>query len=566
MTKDTNNRDFFRVTKKYRSRNVVCGPNRAGHRAHLRSLGLLDEDFEKPFIGIANSWNEMHPGHVHLRGLAEEVKKGIWQAGGIPWEFNTIALCDGVVHGHPGMRFTLPSRDLIADSIEIIAEGQQLDGLVCIGSCDKIVPGMMMAIVRLDLPSVLLTGGPMMPGSFQGKAVAIPDMREGVGKWVTGVYSDQEALELECSVCPGPGSCAMNGTANTMSCVAEIMGLSLPGCATAHAVTAAKKRIAKQSGQMVVHLVEQDRKPSSFLGPASFENALKLTAAIGGSSNATIHIPAIAAQGGLRITLDDVETASRRTPHICSLKSSGPHTFWDLDQAGGVPALIKELLPLLASDQQTCSGLSLAEIAANAVNRNPDVIHSISQPVHSQGSFAVLKGNLAPHGCVVKQTGVDPRMMEHTGPARVFDSEKEAEAAIYDGRIKAGDVIVIRYEGPKGAPGMPEMFSATSALMGVGLGSTSALVTDGRFSGATRGPCIGHVCPEAAAGGTIAYVREGDLIRVNIPGRTLELLVADEELEARRQNTPLKQPQVTSRVLRRYAKSVGDVSSGAVVE
>ena len=566
MANDTTKKDFFKVTKKYRSRNLVCGPNRAGHRAHLRSLGLLDEDFEKPFIGIANSWNEMHPGHVHLRGLAEEVKKGIWQAGGIPWEFNTIALCDGVVHGHPGMRFTLPSRDLIADSIEIMAEGEQLDGLVCIGSCDKIVPGMMMAMVRLDLPSVLVTGGPMMPGSFQGKAVAIPDMREGVGKWVTGVYSDQEALELECSVCPGPGSCAMNGTANTMSCVAEIMGLSMPGCATAHAVTAAKKRIAKKSGRLVVQLVEQDRKPSTFLTRSSFENALALTAAIGGSSNATIHIPAIAAQAGIAITLDDVESASRRTPHICSLKSSGPHTFWDLDQAGGVPALIKELLPLLAGDQQTCSGLSLAEIAEKAANRNPEVIRSVNNPIHTQGSFAILKGNLSPCGCIVKQTGVDPRMMKHTGPARVFDSEKEAEAAIYDGRIKPGDVIVIRYEGPKGAPGMPEMFSATSALMGVGLGSSSALVTDGRFSGATRGPCIGHVCPEAAVGGPIAYVREGDSIQIDIPARSIQLLVSDDELEARRKTTRLKQPEVTSRVLRRYVKGVGDVASGALVE
>ncbi|MFB3905750.1 MAG: dihydroxy-acid dehydratase [Acidobacteriota bacterium] len=567
MTKDTTKRDFFRITKKYRSRNVVCGPNRAGHRAHLRSLGLLDEDFEKPFIGIANSWNEMHPGHVHLRGLAEEVKKGIWQAGGIPWEFNTIALCDGLVHGQPGMRFTLPGRDWIADSIEIIAEGQQLDGLVCICSCDKIVPGMMMAIARLDLPAVLVTGGPMMPGFFQGKAVAIPDMREGVGKWVTGVYSDEEALELECSVCPGPGSCAMNGTANTMSCVAEILGLSLPGCATAHAVTASKKRIAKQSGRVAVRLVEQDRKPSSFLGPESFENALKLTAAIGGSSNATIHIPAIAAERGLKMTLDNVERASRHTPHICSLKSSGPHTFWDLDQAGGVPALIKELLPLLARDAQTCSGLSLAEIAQKAVNRNPEVIHSIGNPIHPQGSFAILKGNLAPLGSIVKQTGVAPSMMEHTGPARVFDSEKEAEAAIYEGRINAGDVIVIRYEGPKGAPGMPEMYSATTALMGVGLGSASALVTDGRFSGATRGPCIGHISPEAAAGGPIAYVREGDPIRIDIPGRRVEVLVPEEELEARRRTTPLKQPaQVTSRVLRRYVKGVGDVASGAVLE
>ncbi|RPJ81240.1 MAG: dihydroxy-acid dehydratase, partial [Acidobacteria bacterium] len=302
------------------------------------------------------------------------------------------------------------------------------------------------------------------------------------------------------------------------------------------------------------------------LSPAGFQNALKLTAAIGGSSNATIHIPAIAAQCGLKITLDDVERASCQTPHICSLKSSGPHTFWDLDQAGGVPALVKELLPLLASDQQTCSGMSLAEIADKAVNRNPDVIRSIKDPVHAQGSFAILKGNVAPRGCIVKQTGVAPQMMQHTGPARVFDSEKEAEAAIYDGRIKEGDVIVIRYEGPKGAPGMPEMFSATSALMGVGLGSTSALVTDGRFSGATRGPCIGHVSPEAAAGGTIAYIREGDLIRIDIPGRTIELLVGNEELESRRQTTQLKQKQITSQVLRRYVKNVGDVSSGAVVE
>lgn len=566
MTNDTTRKEFFPVSKKYRSRAVVCGPNRAGHRAHLRSLGLLDDDFEKPFIGIANSWNEMHPGHIHLRSLAEEVKKGVWQAGGIPWEFNTIALCDGVVHGHPGMRFTLPSRDLIADSIEIIAEGQQLDGLVCLCSCDKIVPGMMMAMARLDLPSVLVTGGPMMPGSFKGKAVAIPDMREGVGKWVTGVYTDEEALELECSVCPGPGSCAMNGTANTMSCVAEILGLSLPGCATAHAVTALKKRIAKQSGRLAVRMVEEDRKPSSFMTRASFQNALILTAAIGGSSNATIHIPAIASERGIRITLDDVEEASRTTPLICSLKTSGPHMFWDLDQAGGVPALVKVLLPLLAAEETTCSGLSLAQIAEKAVIKNPEVIRELGQPIRPQGSFAVLKGNLAPLGCIVKQTGVEAGMMQHTGPARVFDSEKEAEAAIYGGAINPGDVVVIRYEGPKGAPGMPEMFSATAALMGMGLGSTSAIVTDGRFSGATRGPCVGHIAPEAASGGPIAYVKEGDRIRIDIPGRALELLVDAAEMEARKSEMAIRQREITSRVLRRYVKGVGEVSSGAVVE
>jgi len=502
-------RDYFKISKQTPSRHVVCGPNHAGHRAHLRSLGLLDDDFAKPFIGIANSWNEMHPGHVHLKGLAEEVKKGVWAAGGIPWEFNTIALCDGLVHGHVGMRYTLPSRDFITDSIEIMAQGQQLDGLVCLGSCDKIVPGMLMAIARLNLPAVMVTGGPMMPGVFKGRPVAIPDMREGVGKWVTGEYSDEEAKELECSACPGAGSCAMNGTANTMSCVAEMLGMSLPGCGTAHAVTSLKKRIAIQSGREVVRLVRENSKPSDYLNRLSFENVLTFTAAFGGSSNAAIHIPAIAKELGIRITLDDVETASRRTPHLTNLKTAGPHTLWDLELAGGVPAIIKELLPLLHAGQQTCSGLTLADIAAKAVNKNPEVIRPLDNPVHAQGSYAVLKGNLASRGCIVKQTGVDPVMMQHTGPARVFDSEGEAEAAIYGGRIKEGDVIVIRYEGPKGAPGMPEMFSATAALMGVGLGKTSALVTDGRFSGATRGPCIGHVAPEAAAGGTIENPSDG---------------------------------------------------------
>lgn len=559
-------KDYFKISKTTRSKALVSGPNRAGHRAHLRSLGLTDEDFEKPFIGIANSWNEMHPGHVHLRSLAEEVKKGVWQAGGIPWEFNTIALCDGLVHGHPGMRFTLPSRDHIADSIEIMAQGQQLDGIVYLCSCDKIIPGMMMAITRLNIPSIMVTGGPMMPGNFKGKAVAIPDMREGVGKWVKGEYSDEEAKELECSVCPGPGSCAMNGTANTMSCVAEILGISLPGCGTAHAVTSVKKRIAKESGKQIIRLVKDDIKPSDFITQKSFENALILTAAIGGSSNAVIHIPAIAKQMGIKITLDDVERTSRKTPNITNLKSSGPDTFWDLDQAGGIPAVIKELQSLLHIEEKTCSGLTLNEIAAKAINKNQNVIRSIKNPVHAEGSFAVLKGNLAPNGCIVKQTGVDSAMMEHNGPARVFNSEKEAEKAIYDGTIIPGDVIIIRYEGPKGAPGMPEMFSATSALMGVGLGKTSAIVTDGRFSGATRGPCIGHVSPEAAAGGTIAYIKDGDIIQINIPKRTLQLAVNDQELENRKREMKILQTDISSPVLRRYVKLVGDVSEGAVLD
>jgi dihydroxy-acid dehydratase len=559
-------KEYFPVEKTLRSGEVVCGPNHAGHRAHLRSLGLLDDDFAKPFIGIANSWSEMHPGHAHLRALADEVKKGIWAAGGIPWEFNTIALCDGLVHGHSGMNFALPSRDFIADSIEIMAQGQKFDGLVCLCSCDKIVPGMMMAMTRLNVPAIMVTGGPMMPGVFQGKAVAIPDIREGVGKWVKGEYSDEEVKELECSACPGAGSCAMNGTANTMSCVAEVLGLSLSGCGSAHAVTSAKKRIAIQSGREIVRLVREDRKPSDYITNRSFENALVFTAAFGGSSNATIHIPAIARQMGIEVTLDDVEKSSRNTPHIVNLKSAGPHTLWDFELAGGVPVMLRELLTVLHSREQNCSGLTLEQIAGKATNKNPDVIRPMHSPVHGQGSFAILRGNLAIRGCIVKQTGVDPAMMRHIGPARVFDSESEAEKAIYSGSIKAGDVVVIRYEGPKGGPGMPEMFSATAALMGVGLGTSSAIVTDGRFSGATRGPCIGHVAPEAAAGGTIAYVCEGDLIKIDIPARTLELLVGEMELLSRRQTMILKIKDLTSPVLKRYVKLVGDVSEGATLD
>jgi dihydroxy-acid dehydratase len=558
-------KDYFEIQKTTRSKAVVCGPNHAGHRAHLRSLGLLDDDFAKPFIGIANSWNEMHPGHVHLRALAEEVKKGVWAAGGVPWEFNTIALCDGIVHGHMGQRFALPSRDFITDSIEIIVHGQQLDGLVCLCSCDKIVPGMMMAIARLNVPSVMVTGGPMMPGVFKGKPVAIPDMREGVGKWVKGEYTDEEAKELECSACPGAGSCAMNGTANTMSCVAEAIGMSLPGCGSSHAVTSLKKRIAIQSGREVVRLVKEDFKPSDFINRDSFVNALRFTAAFGGSSNAAIHIPAVASEMGIRITLDDVEEASKNTPHLTNLKTAGPHTLWDLELAGGVPAIIKELLPFLNAQQKTCSGKTLAQIAAAAVNKNKEVIRPVDNPVHAQGSYAILKGNLATLGCIVKQTGVDPAMMQHTGPARVFDSELEAEQAIYSGNIKPGDVVVIRYEGPKGAPGMPEMFSATAALMGVGLGKTSALITDGRFSGATRGPCIGHIAPEAAAGGNIAYIKEGDSIKIDIPARSLNLLISDDELARRKKEMVLKVKEITSPVLKRYVKQVGNVSEGATL-
>ena len=558
-------RDFIRIDKRHRSRIIVAGAHKAGERAHLRSLGLDDADLNKPFVGVVNSWNEMHPGHVHLRGLAEEVKKGIWQAGGVPFEFNTISICDGITQGHLGMFYVLPSRDLIADSIELVTEAQQLDGLVFISSCDKIEPAMLMAMARLDLPSVMVTGGPMMPGHFQGRQVAIPDMREAVGRWVSGQLDDAEIKELECGVCPGPGSCAMMGTANTMACVAEALGVALPLSSTSHAVSSEKKRQAKASGQLVVGLIEQDLRPSRIITMESLRNAVTVCSAIGGSTNAILHLPAMAGEMGLKLRPEDFDAISQRTPHLTSVKPSGPYTLWDLHQAGGIPAVMRRLLPLLHQDARNLQGLTVAEVAGQAVIRNDEVIRTLDNPVHAQGSYAVLKGNLATEGAVVKQTGVDPAMLRHAGPARVFDTEETAEKAIYDGEIKPGDVVVIRYEGPKGGPGMREMLGATAALMGMGLGKNTAIITDGRFSGATRGPCIGHIAPEAAAGGLLAYIKEGDRVELDIPARRLELKVPEEEIARRRKEMPLKETKAKG-ALRRYQRLVGSVAEGARLE
>ncbi len=558
-------KDYVNITKTTRSNTIVGGPHKAGERAHLRSLGLSSEDLNRPFVAIVNSFNEMHPGHVHLRGLADEVKKGVYQAGGIPFEFNTISICDGITQGHLGMRYVLPSRDIIADSIELVVEAQQMDGCVFISSCDKIEPAMLMALARLDLPSVFVTGGPMLPGDFQGRKVAIPDMRESVGRWVKGELTDDEITELECCVCPGPGSCAMMGTANTMACVAEVLGLTLPGCATSHAVSSKKKREAWRSGREIVRLVNQDLRPSQLITQNALENAVTLCAAVGGSTNAFLHLPALAGEMGLELGPEDFDRISRKTPHLTSLKPAGPYALSDLDRAGGVPAVIKRLLPLLHGGEKNILGQTLEEVGRTAPLRDDDVIRPLDNPVHQQGSYAVLKGNLAPEGAVVKQTGVDPAMLVHSGPARVFDSEEEADQAIYTGEINPGDVVILRYEGPKGGPGMREMLGATAALVGMGLGKTTALITDGRFSGATRGPCIGHAAPEAAAGGPLAYVRDGDQIEIDIPARKLELKVSDEELAKRKQTTKIKQKKVKG-VLRRYTHLVGSVSTGARLE
>lgn len=554
--------DYVSITKQERSRIVVAGSAKAGERAHLRSLGLSTDDLNRPFIGVVNSYNEMHPGHVHLNELAEHVKYGIYQEGAVPFQFQTIAICDGITQGHLGMKYVLPSRDWIADSIELTVEAQQLDGLVFLASCDKIEPAMLMAMARLNLPSLLVTGGPMMPGRFSGKSVAISDMREAVGRWRKGELTDEEVLELECSVCAGPGSCAMAGTANTMAAAAEALGVTLPGCASSHAVAASKKRLAKESGAAVVELVRQNRRPKDFLTRESFLNAIAVCGAIGGSTNAMLHLPAVAGELGIRIRPADFDAVSRAVPHLVSLKPSGPHTLLDLEEAGGVGAVIQRLLPRIHGDAETALGPTLAAVVATASPRESAVIRPLEDPVHPHGSYAVLYGNLAPDGCCVKQTGVDPRMQEHTGPARVFDSEEAAEEAIYDGTVQPGDVVVIRYEGPKGGPGMREMLGATAALMGMGLGTSTVIVTDGRFSGATRGPCIGHVAPEAAAGGVLALVRDGDQIAVDIPNRSLALQVDSAELEARRSTlVPLEKP--ASGVLWRYRELVGSVAEGA---
>jgi dihydroxy-acid dehydratase len=544
---------------------VTNGAHKSGNRAHLRAMGLLDADIDKPFIGIANSYNAMHPGHMHLRELAESVKEGIWAAGGVAFEFNTIAICDGITQGHLGMSYVLPSRDYIVDSIELLVEAQQLDGLVFLSSCDKIEPAMLMAAARLNLPAIMVTGGPMLPGYFDGKEMAISDMREVAGRWKKGEVNDDDFYEMECSVCPGPGSCAMNGTANTMAMVAEVLGLTLPGCSTIHAAHSAKKRIAKESGMEAVRLVRDDVKPRDIVTKNSLLNSIKVCSAIGGSTNATLHIPAIASELGIDIELEDFDRLSRETPHLVHVKPSGKYTFLDFERSGGTTALLKEMLPLLAAAEKTVNGQTIGAIAAGAKNKNPEIIRPLANPVYPQGSYGVLKGNICPEGAVVKISGVSEKMRVHTGPAVVFNYEEEATRAVYDGKVKPGDIVVIRYEGPKGGPGMREMLATTSAIMGMGLGDSTALITDGRFSGATRGPCIGHISPEAALGGVIGLIEDGDLIRLNIPERELELLVSDQELEQRRKNWRPFDKGVTSPVLKRYAALVTTVSKGAVL-
>jgi dihydroxy-acid dehydratase len=533
------------------------------HRALYRATGLTDEDFKKPFIAVANSWNEIVPGHIHLNKLAAKVKDGIREAGGVPFEFNTIAICDGIAMGHVGMSSSLPSRDLIADSVELMVSAHGFDGLVCLASCDKIVPGMLMAIGRLNVPSIMVTGGPMLPGRFKGKPVVITDAFLATGWVKSGKMTLEEADALEKAVCPGPGSCAGMYTANTMSLVTEALGLSLPGSATEHAVDVRKERTALQSGRQIIKLIEDDIKARDIMTKDAFENAIRLALAVGGSSNVILHIPAIAKEVGHELSLEVFDELSKDTPHIIDTVPGGPYTLKDIDEAGGVPAILKVLENKLHLNSLTVTGKTIGENIKNAKVLRSDVIRPLEDPVHKEGGYAVLRGNMGV--AVVKQSAVKSDMMVHKGPAKVFNTEEDSLAAILDGRIPNGSVVVIRYEGPKGGPGMREMLAPTSAIVSMGLDKV-ALITDGRFSGGTKGPACGHLSPEAAEGGPIAVVEDDDLIAIDIPNRKLELLISDGELQKRLSSWIPPKKKIRRGYLARYALLANSADKGAYLQ
>jgi len=546
-----------------RSDITKSGPERAPHRALLKAMGITDDEIKRPFIGVANSANEFIPGHIHLDRIAEAVKAGIRIAGGVPFEFQTIGVCDGIAMGHGGMRYSLPSRELIEDSIEIMAQAHQLDGLVLIPTCDKIVPGHLMAAGRLDLPTIVVTGGPMLPGFACDRELDLINVFE---EWQKG----GEAIPiLEDLACPGAGSCAGLFTANSMACMTEALGLSLPGCATAHAVDARKMRIAKLSGMKIVELVKKGLTARKIVTRESFENAVRVDMAIGGSTNTALHLPAIAAEFDIDLELDLFDRLSRETPHLVNLRPGGPYHMLDLDRAGGIPAVMHRLSSRLDLSVLTVTGKTLGAVLAEFKPVNPktnaEVIATLEKPVHPEGGIAILRGSLAPEGSVVKQTAVSNKMLVHKGPAVVYDSEEESMKGILSGEVRAGDVVIIRYEGPKGGPGMRETLAPTSAIAGAGLSESVALITDGRFSGGTRGPCIGHVSPEAAVGGPIALVENGDLVSIDIPNRRLDLLVDEGVLERRRASWKPPEPKVRRGVLDRYRKSVTSASKGGVL-
>ena len=543
------------------------GFERAPHRSLFYATGLTPEELDRPIIGVANSYNEIVPGHVHLDQVSEAVKAGVRIAGGTPLEFNVIGVCDGIAMGHPGMCYSLPSRELIADSVEVMAMAHRFDGLVLIPNCDKIVPGMLMAAARLDIPAIFVSGGPMMAGRFQGQDVDLKTVFEAVGEYRAGRMSEEALCELEQTACPGCGSCAGLFTANTMNCLTEALGMGLPGNGTIPATTAARLRLAKRAGMQVLDLVHDGVLPRHIMTEAAFENAIAVDMAIGGSTNTVLHLPAVAHEAGVSLPLERFDAASSRTPYLVKLSPSGPHHMQDLDEAGGVPAVMAELSrqDLLHSDLPTVTGKTVAE-NLDGVRRLTEVIRPVDAPHRPDGGIAILWGNLAPDGAVVKAAAVRPEMMQHRGPARVFEDEESALDAILGDRIQAGDVVVIRREGPRGGPGMREMLMPTSALAGMGLDDKVALLTDGRFSGATRGAAVCHVSPEAAAGGPIALVREGDEVELDIPNQRLTILVSEEEMARRRAGWTPPAPRATEGYLARYASLVSSASEGAILQ
>ncbi len=554
-------------TFKLRSDKITKGINAAPQRTLLRALGLSDNEIGRPLIGIVSSYNEIVPGHMNIDKIVNAVKQGVSLAGGVPIVFPAIAVCDGIAMGHEGMKYSLVTRELIADSTEAMATAHPFDGLVMVPNCDKNVPGLLMAAARLNVPTIFVSGGPMLAGTVDGHKVSYSNVSEAVSEYRVGKIDDEKVSEYEHNACPSCGSCSGMFTANSMNCLTEVLGMGLPGNGTIPAVYSARLRLAKDAGYRIVDMVEKDIKPRDIMTEAAFKNALTIDMALGCSTNSMLHLPAIAHECGIDLHLDMANDISDKTPNLCHLAPAGSHYIEQLYEAGGIRAVMHEIdkLGLLDTSLMTCTGKTIAENIKGCEIKNTEIIHPITNPYSKEGGIAVLKGNLAPDGCVVKRSAVAPEMMSHKGIARVFDCEEDALNAIYDGKINPGEVVVIRYEGPKGGPGMREMLNPTSAIMGSGLGNSVALITDGRFSGATRGAAIGHVSPEAAVGGPIALIEEGDMIEIDIPKNTINVLVSDEVLEERRKAWTPREPRITTGYLARYAKLVSSGCSGAVL-
>ncbi|OHE56145.1 MAG: dihydroxy-acid dehydratase [Thermodesulfovibrio sp. RBG_19FT_COMBO_42_12] len=548
-----------------RSRIIKEGLERVPHRALLYATGISKGEMKKPFVGVATSFTDIIPGHIGMRDLERFIEKGIHTAGGYPFFFGLPGICDGIAMGHKGMHYSLPSRELIADMVETIVEAHQFDGIVLLTNCDKISPGMLMAAARINIPSIVVTAGPMLSGRLRGRRLSlVNDTFEAIGRFKKGLIKEDELEALEMCACPGSGSCQGMYTANTMACVTEALGMSLPGCATSLAVSADKRRLSFESGQRIVELIKKNITPEKIMTRKAFENAIMVDLALGGSTNTVLHIPAIAHEAGVALPLETFDILGKKTPHLANMLPGGEHYLEDLEWAGGIPALMKRLRMSLHNNL-TVSGKRIFEIADSAEVTDENVIRPINKAYHKEGGIAILRGNLAPDGAVVKQSAVSKNTMRFEGTAKVFNSEEDGMKAILDGKIRAGDVVVIRYEGPKGGPGMREMLSPTATIAGMGLSDSVALITDGRFSGGTRGPCIGHISPEAMEGGAIAILKNGDRIRIDIPNRKIDVLLSDKEIKERFSKWRPLRPKITKGYLSRYARMVSSAGSGAVM-